>query len=41
MKLWLCHSLVRSEQRSTVDGQRSTQEQKVQVCDATKFDKKS
>ena len=39
MKLWLCHSLVRSEQRSTVDGQRSTQEQKVQVCDATKLNR--
>ena len=32
----LCHSLVRSEIMSTVDCQRSIEEQTVQECDATK-----
>jgi hypothetical protein len=31
----LCHSLVRSEKPSTVDGRLSTEEQTVQECDAT------
>ena len=32
----LCHSLVHSELRSTVDGQRSTKDSLAQECDATK-----
>ncbi len=36
IELWLCHSLLRSEHRSTVDAQLSTKELTAQVCDARK-----